>query len=78
MADFVEATGLQEVPAGKGAAREIAGRPVALFNVDGQIYAIDDICPDVGASRGLGTLDGRVKVVDGAILVAVGSAEKAE
>ena len=38
----------------------VAGKAVALFNVDGKIYAIDDTCPHAGASLGLGKLDGRI------------------
>jgi 3-phenylpropionate/trans-cinnamate dioxygenase ferredoxin subunit len=60
MAYFVEAARLDEVPAGKGIAITIAGKEVALFNVNGQIYAIDDTCPHAGASLGLGKLDGRI------------------
>jgi nitrite reductase (NADH) small subunit len=45
-----------------GEAREIvaAGRIVALFNVDGQFYALDGICPHQGGPLGKGTLRGCV------------------
>ncbi|GGO84265.1 (2Fe-2S)-binding protein [Marinobacterium nitratireducens] len=32
---------------------------VALFNVDGELYAIDDSCPHQGASLAGGRLEGR-------------------
>ncbi|HCS42525.1 MAG TPA: (2Fe-2S)-binding protein [Pseudomonas sp.] len=54
------------VPAGKlpqAGARalfEFDGRSIALFNVQGQLYAIDDSCPHQGASLCGGRLDGRV------------------
>jgi len=35
-------------------------RKVAVFNVEGNLYAIDDRCPHRGASLGKGTLDGVV------------------
>lgn len=38
----------------------VAGREVAIFNVGGQIYAIDDACPHTGASLALGKLNGRI------------------
>jgi len=54
-----------EVPAsvdlslGKRARVQANGIDIALFNVDGQIYAIDDSCPHNGASLLFGKLDGR-------------------
>lgn len=55
-----------EVPADKVPAaggRELIesdGKSLALFNVDGQFYAIDDSCPHQGASLCGGRLEGRV------------------
>ena len=60
MPDFVEAARLDEVPAGTGRAVTIEGKAVALFNVDGTIYAIDDTCPHAGSSLGMGKLGGRI------------------
>ena len=34
------------------------GREIALFVVDGRLYAIDDSCPHAGASLATGKLDG--------------------
>lgn len=49
------------VPAPGGRALvESDGKSLALFNVDGQFYAIDDSCPHQGASLCGGRLDGRV------------------
>lgn len=39
---------------------EFADKSLALFNVDGQLYAIDDSCPHQGASLCGGKLEGRV------------------
>ena len=47
--DFVEAAPLNEVPVGTGKTVTIAGKQVGLFNIDGQIYAIDDSCPHAGS-----------------------------
>ena len=60
MADFVEAARLDQVPPGTSMAVTIAGKEVAIFNVDGHIHAIDDACPHAGGSLGIGKLDGRV------------------
>jgi nitrite reductase/ring-hydroxylating ferredoxin subunit len=60
MSEFVEAARVDEVPPGTGKTVNIGDKGVALFNVDGQIYAIDDICPHAGSSLGNGKLDGRI------------------
>ncbi|MBF4559910.1 MAG: Rieske 2Fe-2S domain-containing protein [Pseudomonadales bacterium] len=44
---------------GKRARVQANGSHIALFNVDGQVYAIDDSCPHNGASLLFGKLDGR-------------------
>ena len=44
---------------GKRARVQANGIDIALFNVDGEIYAIDDSCPHNGASLLFGKLDGR-------------------
>ncbi|MCH7687719.1 MAG: Rieske 2Fe-2S domain-containing protein [Planctomycetes bacterium] len=38
----------------------VGERKVAVFNIDGNLYAIDDRCPHRGASLGKGTRDGFV------------------
>ena len=45
---------------GKRARVQANGTDIALFNVDGQIYAIDDSCPHSGASLLFGKLEGRL------------------
>ena len=50
-----------KVPAlGKRALFESEDKSLALFNVDGQLYAIDDGCPHQGASLCGGRLAGKV------------------
>ena len=53
-----EVASLDQVPLGKGSLFNAGGKNVALFNVDGTIYAIADACLHSGASLGLGRLDG--------------------
>ncbi len=38
----------------------IAGKDVALFNVDGDVYAASDACAHAGASLGSGKLQGKI------------------
>lgn len=45
---------------GQRALFEVGDYSLVLFNVDGQLYAIDDSCPHQGASLCGGRLEGRV------------------
>src|ERR1700690_991331 len=49
---------VKDVPVGGGKAFTVAGRPIALFNVDGRFFAIDDTCTHDGASLAEGKLGG--------------------
>jgi nitrite reductase (NADH) small subunit len=60
MMRWVKAARLEEVPPGTGRAVEIEGRPIALFNVEGTIHALDGLCPHQGGPLGEGTLSGNV------------------
>src|SRR5215469_8865010 len=60
MAEFVEAGRLDEIPPGTGATVKIAGISIALFNVDGTIWALNDTCPHAGSSLAAGALEGNV------------------
>jgi len=58
---FVKVADLSEVPAGTG--KLVVGpfdKPMALFNVEGQIYAINHVCPHRGGPLAEGTLTGTV------------------
>jgi len=55
---FIEVASLDQVLPGKGSFFTAASKNVALFNVDGSIYAIADTCPHAGGSLGNGRLDG--------------------
>ncbi len=60
MADFVEVAGLEQIRPGTGSRFFIEDKEMAIFNVDGTICAISDICPHAGGSLGIGKLDGRI------------------
>jgi nitrite reductase/ring-hydroxylating ferredoxin subunit len=51
-----------DVPVGMGQVFEAAGRTVAVFNVDGTFYAIDNECSHRGGPLGEGDLEGTVVV----------------
>jgi 3-phenylpropionate/trans-cinnamate dioxygenase ferredoxin subunit len=58
MADFVRVAQASELPPGGKKLLDIDGRAVALFNVDGTFYAIDDICTHDGGPLADGELRG--------------------
>ena len=60
MADFMEVARLDELPPGSGICVTAAGKEVALFNVEGTIYAMADACLHQGLSLGGSKLDGNV------------------
>ncbi|HLW49228.1 MAG TPA: HD domain-containing protein [bacterium] len=53
-------SGVHEVPPGTGRVIEIGGRAIALFNVGGTFYALDNTCTHRGGPLGAGRLDGNV------------------
>lgn len=58
MAEWVDVTGTGQLPEGGRWMLRRAGLEVALFNVQGRLYAIDDSCPHAGGSLVTGRLDG--------------------
>ena len=52
MADFVAVATLDQLAPGHGMTVTVHGVPVALFNVEGTVYAIDDPCRHAGVSLG--------------------------
>lgn len=60
MADFVEVAQLEQIASGNSKLVYIGERSIALFNVDGMIYAIDDSCLHQGSSLAQGRLNGKI------------------
>ncbi len=58
MPGFVKMAALDELPPGGSKEIEHEGRIYALFNVDGEILAIDGICPHQGGPLAEGVLEG--------------------
>ncbi|RPI78871.1 MAG: nitrite reductase [Planctomycetaceae bacterium] len=57
MAEFQTVARVGEIPEGEGRAYEVAGRMVAVFQVNGQYSAILDACPHMGASLASGYVE---------------------
>ena len=53
-----KAAARSELPPGGKILLEIDGRAIALFNVEGKYYAIDDVCTHDGGPLAEGELDG--------------------
>jgi nitrite reductase (NADH) small subunit len=60
MAEFVKVANLSELEAGSCKAVEACGKTIALFNVGGTIYALDNTCLHRGGPLGEGILEGSV------------------
>jgi nitrite reductase/ring-hydroxylating ferredoxin subunit len=56
---FIKVATAQEVPPGKAKQITAGGRTVALFNIDGTFYAIDDTCSHRGAPLWEGAVEGK-------------------
>lgn len=56
MAEFVRIAGTDDVKAGTGMTAEVNGQAIALFNVEGTYYAIDNTCVHRGGPLGEGEL----------------------
>src|SRR5262245_29599173 len=56
----VRVAAVGEVPSGEGRTVEARGRPIAIFNVEGRFYAIDNTCSHRGGPLGEGDLEGTV------------------
>jgi nitrite reductase (NADH) small subunit len=56
--DFVNVMAASELPPGSCREVSVAGRPVALYNVAGVVYATTNLCLHRGGPLGQGVLDG--------------------
>ncbi len=55
--EFVTVAKVGAIPEGEGASFQVGERLVAVFRHNDQYFAIDDLCPHMGASLGAGYLD---------------------
>jgi len=57
MGEFIEVAKKSDLPEGKGIVIDVDGKAIALFNVAGEIFAIDNTCIHKGGPLGEGELD---------------------
>ena len=62
MSDFVTVAKVGAIEEGRGDTFTVGERLVAIFLTGGEYYAIDDLCPHMGASLGAGQLVERTVV----------------
>ena len=60
MAEFVKAVRRAELVPGKGTMVELNGVKIAIFNVDGAFYAMNDTCTHASGPLSEGDVDGAV------------------
>lgn len=58
--EYVEVAHIDQLPPGSGTTFTVAGKQVAVFNVDGAVYAMADGCLHRGSSLGSGKLEGKI------------------
>jgi nitrite reductase/ring-hydroxylating ferredoxin subunit len=57
MSEFIKIANASDLPLGQAMVVEVAGRSIAVFNVDGQLYALDNTCMHRGGPLGEGFID---------------------
>jgi len=62
VSDRVRVAQVADVPVGEARVVEAQGKALALFNVDGTFYVLDNACPHRGGPLGEGELEGTVAV----------------
>ena len=58
MSEFVTVATTDDIPPGTGKTVEVNGVWIALFNVAGSFFAVDNTCPHAGGPIGEGQLNG--------------------
>ena len=55
---WIQVAKANDVPLNTGLSVEAEGKSIALYKVDGKVYAIDGICPHAGGPLAEGNLNG--------------------
>jgi len=58
MAKLVKIAEAKDLSPGQAAAFEVEGQRIAVFNVEGTLYAVDDTCPHAGGPLSEGQIEG--------------------
>ncbi|HXG50717.1 MAG TPA: Rieske (2Fe-2S) protein [candidate division Zixibacteria bacterium] len=62
MGSFVKVCKTTDIPDGKARSVEVNGKTIAIFNLQGQFYAINDVCGHRGGPLSEGELDGKIVI----------------
>lgn len=57
MSEFVSIAKVGDIPAGEGRSYPVNGKLIGLFFADGEYFAINDLCPHMGASLSAGYVE---------------------
>ena len=57
---FVKVAALADLPPGASLVVLVGDRSIALFNIGGSVYAIDNVCPHAGGPLARGGLNGTI------------------
>jgi 3-phenylpropionate/trans-cinnamate dioxygenase ferredoxin subunit len=60
MSDWVDVAFLKDLPPGAREVVDVDGAQVAVFNLQGQLHAIEDICTHDGGELASGELEGEI------------------
>lgn len=60
MPNWIQVATIEETPPGSASELVAGDRIVALYNVDGDYYALDGVCPHQGGPLGKGSLEGQI------------------
>jgi len=60
MPEYVRVIGVGDLPPGKGQVAEVNGLEIAIFNIEGSFFAVDNTCAHRGGPLGEGELEGEV------------------
>ena len=58
MAQLTKVASRSDIPPGSGKVVQAGGKTIAIFNCDGQFYAVDNACKHRGGPLGEGTVSG--------------------
>jgi len=62
MPNFIHVANISDIPPGTAKVVDVQNVGVALFNLEGTIYAIDNMCQHAGGPLGEGTIKGDIVV----------------
>jgi nitrite reductase/ring-hydroxylating ferredoxin subunit len=57
VSEFIKVANTSDLPAGASVVIEVGGRSIALFNVQGEFFALDNTCMHRGGPLGEGFVD---------------------